>query len=153
MSAAVQQLVTFTLDEQCFALQLDSVERVVPIAEITPLPAAPDVILGVINIRGAIVPVINIRRRFGLATRQLRLSDRMLIARTSRRAVALVADAVLGVVAKLQAAISTVDGISRDRKYVAGVVQLESGLTLIHDLETLISQDEERVLERAIAPL
>jgi purine-binding chemotaxis protein CheW len=76
-----------------------------------------------------------------------------LIARTSRRAVALVADAVLGVVAKLQAAISTVDGISRDRKYVAGVVQLESGLTLIHNLETLISQDEERVLERAIAPL
>lgn len=153
MSAAVQRLVTFTLDEQCFALQLDSVERVVPIAEITPLPAAPDVILGVINFRGAIVPVVDIRRRFGLATRQLRLSDRMLIARTSRRAVALVADAVLGVVSKLQAAISTVDGISRDRKYVAGVVQLESGLTLIHDLETLISQDEERVLERAIAPL
>lgn len=153
MRAAVQQLVTFTLDEQCFALQLNSVQQVVPIAQITPLPAAPEVIVGVINFRGAIVPVVDLRRRFGLAPRELRLSDRMLIARTSRRAVALVADAVLGVVAKLQAAISTVDGISRDRKYVAGIVQLESGLTLIHDLETLISQDEERELEQAIAPL
>lgn len=76
----------------------------------------------------------------------------MLIARTSRRAVALVADGVVGVISQPPAAIAVVDGISRDRRYVAGVVQFEAGLTLIHDLETLLSQDEEQVLEEAIAP-
>ena len=152
MSAPLQQLVTFNLDEQHFALFLGTVERIVAVAEITPLPGAPAVVLGIINIRGAIVPVVDIRRRFGLPPREIRLTDRMLIARTSRRAVALIADGVAGVVAKLRTTIAPVDAISSDRKYVTGAVQLEAGLTLIHDLETLLSQDEERVLEQAIAP-
>ncbi len=151
MSAPLQQLVTFNLDEQCFALSLATVERVIAIAEITPLPGAPAVVLGIVNVRGAIVAVVDIRQRFGLPAREIRLTDRMLIARTSRRAVALIADAVAGVVAKPGTAIVTVDGICSDRKYVAGAVQLEAGLTLIHDLETLLSRDEERVLEQAIA--
>jgi purine-binding chemotaxis protein CheW len=153
VSAPLQQLVTFNLDEQHFALFLGTVERIVAMAEITPLPGAPAVVLGIVNIRGAIVPVIDIRQRFGLPARETRLTDRMLIARTSRRAVALIADGVAGVVAKLRTAIAPVDGIYSHRsKYVAGAVQLEAGLTLIHDLETLLSQDEERVLEQAIAP-
>jgi purine-binding chemotaxis protein CheW len=152
MSAAIQQLVTFDLDEQRFALYLCTVERVVAIAAITPLPEAPEVVLGIVNIRGAIVPVVDIRKRFGLPAREIRLSDRMLIASTSRRVVALVADGVSGVVSQPAATIAAADGISRALKYVAGVVQLHAGLTLIHDLETLLSPDEERILEQAMTP-
>src|SRR5881397_433615 len=91
------QLVVFTLDEARYALRLSAVERIVRVPEITALPRGPEIVLGVVNIQGDITPVMNIRKRFGLPEREPDLSAHLLLARTSRRVVALVADAVLEV--------------------------------------------------------
>ena len=91
------QLIIFTLDDQRYGLPLSAVERVVRMVDITPLPQAPDNVLGIINVQGRVIPVINIRRRFRLPERELALTDQLVIARTARRPVALVADAVTGV--------------------------------------------------------
>ncbi len=86
------RLVPFLLDDQRYALHLDVVERVIPAVEITPLPKAPEIVLGLINIRGKIIPVLNIRRRFRLPDRETELTDHFIIANTSKRTVALPAD-------------------------------------------------------------
>jgi purine-binding chemotaxis protein CheW len=96
--APAHQLVVFTMDEQRYALQLAAVERVVRMVEVTLLPQAPQIVLGVINAQGRIIPVVDIRRRFRLPARDIRLSDHLLIARTARRTVALALDAVTGIV-------------------------------------------------------
>ncbi len=58
--------IVFTLDEQRYALHLSAVERVICVVEITPLPKAPEIVLGIINVGGQIIPVIDMRKRFRL---------------------------------------------------------------------------------------
>jgi purine-binding chemotaxis protein CheW len=144
------QLVVFTMDEQRYALQLAAVERVVRIVEVTILPQAPQIVLGVINAQGRIIPVVDIRRRFRLPARDIRLSDHLLIARTARRTVALALDAVTGIVEGSAQAVITAEEILPGLEYVEGVIKLEDGLILIHDLDTLLSLEEEQTLAAAL---
>ncbi|MEJ0000255.1 MAG: chemotaxis protein CheW [Verrucomicrobiota bacterium] len=99
-AGAIRQLVVFELDGQRYALRLDVVERVLRTAEIRPLPGAPEVVLGLVNLEGQVIPVFDPRRRFGLPPREVQLSDVLIIARTRRLTVALAADATGGVLAR-----------------------------------------------------
>jgi purine-binding chemotaxis protein CheW len=146
------QLVVFGLEEQRYALRLSAVEQIVRVVEITALPKAPEIILGVINIRGRIIPVYDIRARFRLPDRELFLSDHLIVARTSRHAVALVVDKVTGVVARPHEEVTEAQHISPSLEYVEGVVKLEDGLVFIHDLDTFLSAEEEIRLEEAMSP-
>ena len=91
-----ERLIVFLLDQQRYALSLASVQRVVRAVEITPLPKAPAIVSGVINIQGQIVPVVNVRRRFRLPERDVVPSDQIIVARTAARPVALAVDAASG---------------------------------------------------------
>jgi purine-binding chemotaxis protein CheW len=142
-------LVAFELDTRRFALSLSAVERVVPVAEITPLPGAPEIVPGVINIRGQVLPVFDIRRRFGLPARKPILSDQLIIAKTSRRPVALWVDLVGGVLERTGECAG--EDILEGLDYVEGVVKLEEGLILIHNLERFLSLEEEAALDGALA--
>ncbi len=73
------QLVVFTLEEQRYALYLSAVERIVRIVEITPLPKALEIVFGVINVQGQVVPVVDIRKRFRLPEREMSLSDQLIM--------------------------------------------------------------------------
>jgi purine-binding chemotaxis protein CheW len=149
---AAESLVVFGLDEQRYALHLAAVERVVLVAETTPLPGAPEIVLGVINVQGRIIPVVDIRRRFRLPEREIRLSDHLIIASTSWRAVALVVDAVAGVIERPAGDLIAADRILPNLDYLKGVAKLDDGLILIHDLDAFLSPVEERKLEQALAP-
>jgi purine-binding chemotaxis protein CheW len=148
--AAAHQLVVFTMDEQRYALQLAAVERVVRMVEVTPLPQAPQIVLGVINVQGRIIPVVDLRRRFRIPARDVRLSDHLLIARTARRTVALALDAVTGIVEGSAPAVIMAEEILPGLEYVAGVMKVEEGLILIHDLEAFLSLEEEQTLDAAL---
>jgi len=91
-------IVAFTLDDQRYGLNLSSVERIVRAVEITPLPAAPCVILGVINVEGRIMPVLNTRKWLGLPERDIELQDVFIIVSANGHSAALVADEVKPVV-------------------------------------------------------
>lgn len=144
------QYVVLTLDEQRYALDISGVERIVRAAEITNLPKAPDIVLGVVNVRGQVIPVVNLRKRFQLPEREIDLMDQFIIARTSKRSVALVADSVGGVIERSTQDVVKAGQILPNMEYVDGVVKTEDGLILIHDLETFLSLEEERVLETAM---
>jgi purine-binding chemotaxis protein CheW len=144
------QLVVFALEDQRYALYLSAVERIVRAVEMTPLPKAPEIVIGVINLQGRIIPVFNIRRRFHLPEREIELSDQLIIANAARRTVALVVDTVDGVIERLSEEVTPADQVLPRIEYVEGIVKLENGLVLIHDLDKFLSIDEETKLDEAV---
>lgn len=144
------QFVTFLLGDQHYGLALRAVERVVRLVEVTPLPRAPEIVSGVINVQGQIVPVVNVRKRFRLPEREARLSDQLVIARTSRRLVALLTDGVTGVLERAEREIVAAEAIAPGLEYISGVVKLSDGMVLIHDLDRFLALDEERAIEEAM---
>jgi purine-binding chemotaxis protein CheW len=144
------QLVAFMLEGQSYALRLKSVERIVRMVEVTPLPGTPGIVLGVINVQGQLVPVLDMRRRFGLPKRELNLTDQLVIARTAKRTMALGVDSVSGIVARLPQEITDGGTIFPGLEFVQGVVKLQDGILLIHDIDRFLSLDEDIQLESAL---
>ena len=145
------RIIVFALDEPRYALLLSAVERVVRAVEITPLPKAPEIVLGIINAQGRIIPVIDVRQRFRLPTREMKLDDRFIIARTSRRQVALVVDSVAGVRQLTDRQMVSAEQALPFADYLKGVAKLEDNLVLIHDLDQFLSLDEEKVIDAALS--
>jgi purine-binding chemotaxis protein CheW len=145
-------LLVFMLGDQRYALPLPAVDRVVRMVAITPLPEAPEIVLGAVNIQGRVIPVINMRRRFHLPEREIALTDQLVVAHTARRPVALVADAVLDVIACPAQGLIAAENIVPGIEYLAGVIKLEDGLILIHDLDKFLSLEEENFLAHALEP-
>ena len=117
---------------------------------ITPLPKAPDIVLGVVNFQGRVIPVINMRRRFNLPEKDIALTDQLVVAHTSRRPVALVADAVHDVITSSAQSLIETENILHGVEYVEGVVKLGDGMILIHDLDKFLSLEEESSLNQAL---
>jgi purine-binding chemotaxis protein CheW len=142
--------VVFALDAGRYALPLASVERIVRAARVTPLPRAPAIVLGAIDVEGQVLPVFNLRRRFGLPERPVSPADQFLIARTAQRPVVLVVDVALGVIERPAGDLIESIHLAPDLAHVRGVIALADGLVLIQDLERFLSPAEANALDRAI---
>jgi purine-binding chemotaxis protein CheW len=142
--------VVFEAGGQRYGLPAPDVREVLRAAALTPLPGAPAVIEGVLNVRGRIVPVLDIRARFRLPSKDLEPSDHLIVAAAGPRVVALRADRALGLL-RLQAdRIEDARQLVPGAEYVAGVARLEDGLLLIHDLRTFLSESEAAALDEAV---
>jgi purine-binding chemotaxis protein CheW len=144
------QIVIFSLDEQRYGIPLGAVERVVRMVEITPLPAAPGFIHGVINVQGKILPVLDLRRRFGLPERPVELSDQLIIVRSATRSFALMTDTACEVrecTAQMQTEAAE---ILPDLPFFAGVAKLSDGLILLQDPEMLLSPGETKAINELL---
>jgi purine-binding chemotaxis protein CheW len=145
------QLLVFRLNDRLCALHLSQVQRVIRAVDATPLPQAPEIVLGAIDLQGTVAPLLNIRRRFGFADRAVSVDDQFIVARTTRRTVVLAVDEVKDIVQRDAQDIVAAERILQPLEHVEGVIQLEDGLALIHDLERFLSLDEQRELEHALA--
>ena len=146
-----QKIVVFSLEEPGYALYLSEVVKVERAVEITPLPGAPQLVAGVIDVHGEILPVLDIRRLFRLPQRDKRVEDQFIIARTSQRLVVLVVDSVIGVYDLEPHDVMDDKGPFPCTKYLSGIAAIEHGIVLITDLEQFLSLDEQRVLDAALA--
>ena len=144
------QLIVFTLERQQYALQLSAVDKVVRAVEISPLPKAPEIVNGVVNVRGRIMPVINVRRRFYLPEREIALTDQFIIAHTARRPVCLVVDAIIAVSEYPEQSMAGAESILPGLEYIEGIVKFQDGLVFIHDLGNFLSLEEEASLDQAL---
>lgn len=145
------RLVTFALDNQRYALPLEGVERIIRAVEPTPLPEAPATILGVMNLAGEIVPLVNMRRRLEMPERELDPADHFIIARTPRRTVALAVDEVTGIMTCPKEAIVRAEQVVPGLNAVRGIVTLDDGLMLIYDIDRFLALDDERILDQSLA--
>ena len=149
--SARSQFVVFRLDQQRYALPLEDVERVIRAVEVTPLPHAPKVVLGAVNIHGRVLPVVDVRQRFLLPYRPITPAHGFLLTRTATREVVLVVDEVEGIVEHPAADVVAVAAIPPPgRDYFPGVIRLVDGLVLIHDVHKFLDAGEERALGEAI---
>lgn len=143
-------LVAFRIDNHLYGLPLAAVERVLPMAELSPLPVGPSIVLGILNLHGRILPVLDIRRRFSLPDRGYDPSAHLLVSRTATRTVVLPADEVVGVLAVDPAAVVQRALIDPGIGHVAGIAQTSAGLLFIHDLDAFLSLEEEEQLTVAL---
>lgn len=150
MNDTAQKLVVFTLDNRRFALPLPAVERVIRIVEIAPLPRAPEIVTGVVNIQGRVIPIVNIRRRFNMPGRETEISDQLVISRTSKRVVGIIVDEVAGVIECPDDEIVAAEKVLPGMEYVEGVAKLSDGMIFIHNLDRFLSLEEEKTLDEAI---
>lgn len=146
----LNQIVVFRLGESRCALPLTAVDKVIRAVQVTPLPQAPEIVSGVINLAGKVIPVINVHRRFQLEERDLQLDDRFIIAHTSRRTVALVADSVSGYQELGDRQMIPVEESLSFAPFLRGVAKIEGDIIMIYDLDQFLSLDEETALDRAM---
>ncbi len=143
-------LFVFFVEKNKYALRLSKVERIIPVMRITPLPSAPEIVMGVINIEGNIIPTLNIRKRFGLQEKELNLYDKIIIAYTAKQRVAIVVDDVAGVVEYEEEKLIPSKEFLPVLPYFDGVMALEDQIILIHDIDRFLSINEECLLEAAL---
>lgn len=141
------QIVVFTLDEQRYGIPLEVVERVVRMVEITPLPAAPEFIHGVINVQGKILPVLDLRRRFALPERMIELGDQLIIVQNSTCSFALMTDTACEVRECTEQMETEASEIIPGLQFLSGVVKLSDGLILLQDPEMLFSPGKAEAIE------
>ncbi len=149
--APEQALLVFRLDAERYALPLHRVRRALRAVAIAPLPGAPAIVLGLVDLAGTVMPVIDMRLRFGHQPRSLRPSDHLIYAHTGRRPVALLVDEATGVIDALPEDIVPGEIVLPGLALVEGAVKLPDGLILIHDLDRLLSLEEDAAIGQAMA--
>ena len=146
-------LLVFSLDERRLALPLESVERVFRMVEVTPLPDAPPSVVGIINLQGRIVPVIDLRSRLRLSPRALEVNDRLIVAQAAGRSVALVVDRVQDIVNPDEGQITSTEQLGSANGSIAAVARADQDIILIQDLNRLLAADESERLDQALGTI
>ena len=132
-----------------FALRASDVAEVHRMVRVSPLPEAPDAVTGVIDIRGMVVPVLDLRSRLGVAARQAHPDDRLVVVMAAERRLAL---HVEHTVEALSARIEDLEHhLSAGVSYAAGLVRRPDGVVFVHDIEAFLAADELSALDDALA--
>jgi len=137
-------------DDFQYALKLEDVDRVIPAVCISPLTGAPEIIEGVINFQGQIIPVVNMRKILSLQNRELDINDQIIIAHTEKRTYALLVDSVKGVYKISVEEVDAGEKVLYGLNTIEGITKLGEDILLISSLAELLSLDEEEVLSKTL---
>lgn len=138
------------IDDVTYAVRIADVEKVVRAAAVVPVPGAPDVVMGLLDLRGSPVVVLDARRRFGHESRPLVPSDRFVVARAAGRRIALRVDAAESIVTLDEAAVDDPRRHAVGARHVEGVVSLDDGLVFVHDVARFLEATEADALDAAL---
>lgn len=145
------RFVTFRVAGETYALDVLRVREVLRTADIVPVPGAPDSVLGVINLRGSIVPVVDARHRLGLAPPPPELSSRVLIMESGWQAVGLRVDSVSEVTTVCAGDYEPPPAIGRGEpaRCLRGVVRRADEFMILVDVDDLLPSTGEAIVERS----
>lgn len=152
-SAAPQlQQLTFTLADEEYGVDILAVREIRGWSRVTRIPQTPSYVLGVLNLRGAIVPIMDLRLRFGLERESYGSSTVMIIVAIAERLFGIVVDAVSDVVDIDQAAIKPVPdmGAVVDTRYLKGLVTHDERMVMLLDVEKLMRPEDVETLDAAL---
>ena len=140
-----EEILAFELGGQRCAIRAAGVQRVLRAVAVLPLPGAPPIVSGIVNVQGTIVPVLDIRQKLGLPPRPLRHTDRLVLISQSERLLAIPVDRVAGLERVAARDMEPSPG-SLSSRHVSGVAKLAGGLALIYDLMTFLTPEESSAL-------
>lgn len=140
----VLQWVTFQLEEETYGINVMQVREVLRYTEIAPVPGAPDYVLGIINLRGNVVTVIDTRSRFGLMPGETSDNTRIIVIESERQVIGILVDSVAEVVYLRSSEIDTTPSVGTDEssKFIQGVSNRDGKLLILVDLNKLLSDEE-----------
>jgi purine-binding chemotaxis protein CheW len=140
----VLQWVTFKLQEETYGINVMQVQEVLRYTEIAPVPGSPDYVLGIINLRGNVVTVIDTRSRFGLEPAEVTDNSRIVIIEAERQVIGILVDSVAEVVYLKSSEIDTAPNVGTDEsaRFIQGVSNREGELLILVDLNKLLSDEE-----------
>ncbi len=140
----VIQWVTFRLADEVYGINVMQVQEVLRVTEIAPVPGAPHYVLGIINLRGNVVTVIDTRIRLGLPTAEVTDSTRIVIIETARHVVGMLVDCVAEVVDVATSEVESAPNVGSDESanYIQGVASRENELLILVDLNKLLTDEE-----------
>src|SRR5690554_1000317 len=146
------QLVLFRLGDEEFGVNILQAREIEKLDQgLTRVPKAPHFVEGVINLRGEIIPIVDLRKRFGLTLPDLGLDSRVIIVEIGDEAVGMLVDAVVEVLRVPVSAIESTPSITKgvNSYYLAGVAKIEERLIILLNLERALSQEEAAELSKA----
>lgn len=143
-------VVVFRAGAHCCGIAVHSVECVVPVVAIDPVPGAPRAVLGVVNFHGTVVPVVDPRRRFGERGRELELGQKLIFVHTPTRLVALLSDRIEDVEEIAAELIASMEDFVPGASKLKGSAARKDGLIFVHDPGLLLTQSEEKRVDAAM---
>jgi purine-binding chemotaxis protein CheW len=140
----VLQWVTYRLDEETYGINVMQVQEVLRYTEIAPVPGAPEYVLGIINLRGNVVTVIDTRSLFGLPPTDITDNSRIVIIESDEQVVGILVDSVAEVVYLRSSEIDSAPNVGTEEsaKFIQGVSNRSGELLILVDLNKLLSDDE-----------
>ena len=145
------QLVGFQLDDEEYGIDILKVQEINRITEITKIPQSPDFVEGVINLRGNVIPIIDLRKRFNMPHKEYDKQTRIVVGEIGDRTVGFIVDAVSEIIRLPADKIEPAPNISADDKaeYILGVGKLDDKLLMLLDIDKILSGSEKEMLFEA----
>lgn len=144
-------LLVFELGGRTYGLPSNDVVELVRAVAIAPLPNGPRIVAGVINLRGRILPVFDLRVRFGMPSPPVEPTDHFIVARARRRVVAIRAERAIRLATIRREDVVEAERIVSGTRYISGIAQVAEGIVLIHDLDGFLSEAEDATLDQAMS--
>ena len=140
----VFQRVTFQLENESYGINVMQVQEILRYSEIAAVPGAPDYVVGIINLRGNVVTVIDTRSRFGLMPADITDNSRIVIIEADKQVIGILVDSVSEVVYLKNSEIEAAPhvGTEESSQFIQGVTNRDGGLLILVDLNKLLSDDE-----------
>ena len=144
VTGEITQWVTFSLDDETYGIDVMQVQEVLRVSEVAPVPGAPHYVLGIINLRGNVVTVIDTRTLFGLTGRDTDDGSRVVIIESNQQVVGMLVDGVAEVVDIPSNGIESAPSVGNDdsAKYIQGVFSRDDTLYILLELNKLLTDDE-----------
>ena len=145
----VLQWVTFQLENETYGINVMQVQEVLRYTEIAPVPGAPDYVLGIINLRGNVVTVIDTRSRFGLPAGDVSENSRIVIIEAEKQVIGIMVDSVAEVVYLRSSEIDAAPAVGTEEsaKFIQGVCNKNGELLILVELDKMMSEEEWSELE------
>ncbi len=149
-----QQLVVFDLANEHYGLDISAVEGIIKMQAITKMPQAPSFVEGVTNLRGTVVPVIDLRKRFGLATLEHTKDTRIVVVYMEKTKIGMIVDGVSEVLRIPEELIEPTPPMvsTVNTAFIRGIAKLDNRLVTLLDLSKVLSLEEQMVINRSVVP-
>lgn len=144
-----KQLVVFDLVGECYGVDISTVREIIQMQTVTAVPESPSFVEGIINLRGVIIPVVDLRKRFGLDTIEHDKDTRIMVVNSKGQDIGIVVDSVAEVLRISSDSIEPTSAVvtGGDAQYLQGIVKLQDKLVILLDVELLLSNEDAALLE------